>query len=196
MRAFLLNASPKNNGATQEILRTLQEALPARVEAELACLGDYDIQYCLGCKACYGTHRCVRQDDMPALMDKLDAADILVIAAPSYWADVPGQFKVLIDRCTPYANTNPDPERKRLRPGKRCYAVALRTGGRPEECRHIIDTIEHWCGHMGIAMEDSRFFCGIEGKADIGQHKPALRAWAEGWFRQGDESAGNPKIGT
>ncbi len=183
MQVLLLNASPKNNGATQEILWTIQEALPAGAVGEVVCLGDYDLQYCLGCKQCYHTRQCVRQDDMPLLMGKLDAADVLVIAAPSYWADVPGQFKVFIDRCTPYGDTNPDPEHKTLGPGKRCYGVALRTGNRLGECQHILDTIAHWCGHMGVAMADSRYFCGIEGREDIGQHKPALRAWAETWFR-------------
>ena len=31
MRILLLNASPKTNGATQEILRTVREALPESV---------------------------------------------------------------------------------------------------------------------------------------------------------------------
>ena len=26
--------------------------------------------------------------------------------SPSYWADIPGQFKVFIDRCTPWCNTH------------------------------------------------------------------------------------------
>ena len=130
MRILLLNASPKTNGATQEILRTVREALPESVESELVCLGEYTLQYCL-----------------------------------------PGQFKVFIDRCTPFSDTCPHPDHWTLRPGKRCYAVALRTGGRPVECEHIIDTVEHWCGHMGVEMAGSMYFCRIEGKEDIEPHK-------------------------
>ncbi len=182
MKILLLNASPKANGATQEILRTVREALPEFVESELVCLGEYDIQYCLGCKRCYETCRCVRQDDVTALLKKMDEADALVIAAPSYWADVPGQFKVFIDRCTPFSDTCPHPDHWTLRPGKRCYAVALRTGGRPVECEHIIDTVEHWCGHMGVEMAGSMYFCRIEGKEDIEPQKPGIRAQAERWF--------------
>ncbi len=182
MRILLLNASPKANGATQEILRTVREALPESVESELVCLGEYTLQYCLGCKACYETCRCVRQDDMGVLLQKMDQADALVIAAPSYWADVPGQFKVFIDRCTPFSDTCPHPDHWTLRPGKRCYAVALRTGGKPAECEHIIDTVEHWCGHMGVELAGSMYFCRIEGKEDIEPHKPGIRAQAERWF--------------
>ncbi|MEH2933880.1 flavodoxin family protein [Acutalibacter sp. JLR.KK004] len=184
MRILLLNLSPKNYGATQEILKTLQEAAPKEAETELVCLGDWDIRYCKGCKACYKIRACVVQDDMRALMDKVEAADVLVLAAPSYWADVPGVCKSFIDRCTPYSDTNPDPDGPRLRAGKRCYGIALRTGVRPMECEHILGTIEHWCGHMGITFSEGVFFCQIEGKSDITPHKPLLREKAGQWFKK------------
>lgn len=167
MRILLMNMSPKNYGATQEIVKALQQAAPPTAQTELICLGDWDIGYCKGCKACYKTRRCIVKDDMPALMEKVNQADILVLAAPSYWADVPGVCKSFIDRCTPYGDTNPDPGRPRLHPGKKCYGIALRTGTRPMECEHILETIAHWCGHMGIEMADSLYFCQIEDKSDI-----------------------------
>ncbi len=182
MKVFLLNASPKSCGATQEILLTMQGALPAQVESELVCLGDADIQYCLGCKKCYETGQCVRKDGMAELLGKLDAADAFFIAAPSYWADVPAQFKAFIDRCTPFSDTNPHPGHWTLGTGKRCYAIALRTGSSSGECQHIIDTIAHWCGHMGVEMAGSMYFCGIEGKRDIAPHKPAIHAQVKEWF--------------
>ena len=79
MKVLLLNASPKKTGATQEILRTVEEALPKATCGELVCLGDYQVQYCLGCKTCYQSGCCVHQDDMPVLLDKMDEADVLVI---------------------------------------------------------------------------------------------------------------------
>lgn len=182
MKVMLLNASSKTNGATQEILQTVQGALPEAAESELISLGAYTLQYCLGCKVCYTTCRCVHQDDMETLLAKMDEADVLMIAAPSYWADVPGQFKVFIDRCTPFSNTCPHPDRWTFRSGKRCYAIALRTGRRPMECQHIIDTIEHWCGHMGVEMAGSMYFCGIEGKADIAPQKVAIQSKVKEWF--------------
>ncbi len=119
---------------------------------------------------------------MQALMEKLEAADVLVIAAPSYWADVPGIAKSFIDRCTAYSDTNPDPDGPRLKSDKRCYGIALRTGARPMECEHILGTIEHWCGHMGIDFAEGIYFCKIEGKSDIAPHKALLREKAGVWF--------------
>ena len=106
MKILLLNASPKNYGATQEILKILQAAIPAEHTSEIVCMGDYEIRYCKGCMGCYMTGYCSIRDGMDVLIDKLDEADVIVFAAPSYWADVPGQFKAFIDRCTPWCNTH------------------------------------------------------------------------------------------
>lgn len=184
MKVLLLNASPKRTGATQEILTIISEQMPAHAEVKTVCLGDLHLEFCRGCKSCYDTCTCVLRDDVSALIGSIDEADAVVIAAPSYWADVPGQFKTFIDRCTPYSDTNPNPNRRVLRPNKRCYAIALRTGTRPIECAHIIETIAHWCGHMGIAMADSLFFCGINGKEDIRQQQASLEEKAREWFAE------------
>ena len=185
MKVLLINASPKNNGATQEILNIIGTQLPPDISAEMLCLGDYNIAYCLGDKACYETCKCIQNDDMESLIEKIDNVDILVIAAPSYWADVPGQFKVFIDRCTVYSETNPNPAHKVLKPGKKCYGIALRTGKNPTECKHIIDTIAHWCGHMKIDMVDSIYFCEINDKDDIIKITDSICSKANEWFSGG-----------
>lgn len=183
MKALLLNASPKNHGATQEILNIVKNQLPSEISAELLCLGDVHIGYCLGDRSCYDTCKCVQHDDMELFINKIDDADILVIAAPSYWADVPGQFKVFIDRCTVFSETNPNPAHRVLRSGKKCYGIALRTGMRTMECEHIIETINHWCGHMKIDMVDSVYFCEIKDKADVKNVTNSICTKAKEWFR-------------
>ena len=99
MRILLMNMSPKNYGATPEILKTMQEAAPKGASTELVCLGDWEIGYCKGCKACYQTRACVIKDGMEPLLHKLGQADVLVLAAPSYWADVPGVCKSIEHWC-------------------------------------------------------------------------------------------------
>ena len=99
-RYLLINAGANNNGATQAVLETVLQAIPQGSQGELVCLGDCGIHYCRGCKACYETGRCVQRDGMDGLMERMDQADGIIFAVPSYWADIPGQCKVFIDRCT------------------------------------------------------------------------------------------------
>ena len=105
-------------------------------------------------------------------MALLDEADIIVCVSPSYWADIPGQFKAFIDRCTPWCNTH-EPH-ARLRGGKRGYAIALRTGPGMRECQRIIESIEHFYGHLEIARCGSLGLCSIEYREDVEARKDEI----------------------
>ena len=74
------------------------------------------------------------------LIKEFEKADIIISVAPSYWADVPGQFKAYIDRCTPWCNTH-EPHAS-LSKGKKGYSIVLRTGPNMKECERLISTIE------------------------------------------------------
>lgn len=147
-KALVVNCSPVRTGATAQIVRIVSEQLSGRYEVESVCIDDFRFGYCLGCRACHTTAECVQHDDVDALMAEIEKADLIVAVSPSYWADVPGQFKAFIDRCTPWCNTH-DPH-KTIPAGKKGYAIALRTGAGMKECERIIGTIEHFYGHLEI----------------------------------------------
>ena len=92
--------------------------------------------------------------------------------SPSYWADIPGQFKVFIDRCTPWCNTH-EPHAK-ISSGKKGYVIALRTGPGMRECERIIASIEHFYGHMEIECCDSLGLCSVEYKEDLDCRKEEI----------------------
>lgn len=98
-------------------------------------------------------------------MNEFERADIIILVSPSYWADIPGQFKAFIDRCTPWSNTH-EPHRS-IGSGKRGYSIALRTGSNMKECERIINTIEHFYGHLEIECCGSLGLCSIEYKEAV-----------------------------
>lgn len=69
-----------------------------------------------------------------------------------------------------------------MKSGKKCYAIALRTGKRPGECEHIIESIRHWCGHMKIDMIDSMYFCEINNRDDIARYKDSIKKKTNEWL--------------
>ncbi len=165
MNALVINCSPVRNGATAEIVRIVSEQLGGKYTVEPVCIDDYDIHFCRGCRVCHRTAACVQHDGVDRLMERFEWADVVVSVAPSYWADIPGQFKAFIDRCTPWCNTH-EPHAK-LSGGKRGYAVALRTGPGMRECERIIESIQHFCGHLEIESYGSLGLCSIEYKEDV-----------------------------
>ena len=170
MNALVINCSPVKNGATAEMVKIVSEDLGTRYSVKEICIGDYDVKFCKGCRTCHNTAECKNfNDDFKTLVSDFDNADIIVSCSPSYWADVPGQYKAFIDRWTPWCNTH-EPHAK-LKAGKKGYSLVLRTGPNMKECERLIQTIEHFYGHLEIESVDRLGFTLIENKEDLLKHK-------------------------
>ena len=178
MNALILNCSPVKNGATARICEIAADCLRARYDVRPACIDDFEIRFCRGCRACHATARCFQRDGVEQLMALFEWADAAVCVSPSYWADVPGQFKAFIDRCTPWCNTH-EPHLS-LPAGKRGYAIALRTGPGMRECERIIETIEHFYGHLEIEKRSHLGLCSIEYREQVEARRAEIEAFCAG----------------
>ena len=174
MKALIINCSPVRTGATAEIVRLAAEQLSGSMETKTICIDDYAFSFCRGCRTCHQTACCVLDDEIPRIMDEFEQADSILCVSPSYWADIPGQFKAFIDRCTPWCNTH-EPHRK-LRGGKKGYAIALRTGPNLPECERVIGSIEHFYGHLEISCCGHLGLTGVENRQDAAKHAAEIAA--------------------
>jgi multimeric flavodoxin WrbA len=177
MRALVMNCSPVRNGATAEIVKIVSKELSGRYDVKSICIDDYDFSFCKGCRSCHNTARCVQQDDIDLIMEEFERADAIVCVAPSYWADIPGQFKAFIDRCTPWCNTH-EPHAS-LSKGKRGYAIALRTGPSMPECQRIIGSIEHFYGHLEIECCGSLGLCSVKYKEAVEPRRAEITSFCD-----------------
>ncbi len=176
-RALVFNCSPVRTGATDRIAEIVADSLKNRFEVRRACVDDYLFGFCRGCRACHATAKCPLDDDVPRMLAEFDGADVIVCVSPSYWADVPSQFKAFIDRCTPWCDTH-EPHAS-LGAGKRGYAVALRTGPGMRECERILETIEHFYGHLHIERTGRLGLCSVERREDVEPRLPEISAFCE-----------------
>ena len=174
MRALIINCSPVRTGATAEIVKIIESELKPRYETKCICIDDYSFAFCKGCRACHKTASCVMNDAsvIHDIMNEFDSADVIVSVAPSYWADIPGQYKAFIDRCTPWCNTH-EPH-ARIKSGKKGYALALRTGPGMPECERIIGSIEHFYGHLEIESAGHLGLTSIEYKEHVEPRKQEI----------------------
>lgn len=178
MNALVMNCSPVRNGATAEIVHIVSDCLTQKYEVKSVCIDDFNINFCKGCRSCHGTAKCVQHDDVDSILNLYEWADVIVSVAPSYWADIPGQFKVFIDRCTPWCNTH-EPHAAISR-GKRGYSIALRTGPSMRECNRIIESIEHFYGHLEIDCCGSLGLCSVEYKEAVADRKNEIEEFCGG----------------
>lgn len=174
MKAICIIGSPRTSGSTGLIVdKMIEGMLESKIEASRYCLGEMDIQYCLGCKECYRSGACVQHDDMQVIIDDLIDSDVVLIASPSYWGDITGQLKVFFDRNTPYSDTNPSENKTCIPQGKKGIAVAIRAGQTERENLHILDSIEHYFGHLGIQPIARFAVQGVDSLSDL-QAKPEV----------------------
>lgn len=172
MKALVINCSPVKNGATAEMVKIVAEELNQKYDVKSICIDDYKINFCKGCRTCHQTASCNLSDDFLSVVEEFENADVIVSCSPSYWADVPGQFKAFIDRWTPWCNTH-EPHAK-LSSGKKGYAIVQRTGLGMHECERLIQTIEHFYGHLEIECAGRLGFTSIENREDLLKYKTDL----------------------
>ena len=179
MSVLIINCSPVKTGATAEIVNIINNELSSRYSTKCISIADYSFEFCKGCRTCHNTAKCViKDDDILKIIDEFDKADIIVSVSPSYWADIPGQYKAFIDRCTPWCDTH-EPHAS-IKEGKKGYSVALRTGPGMRECERIIQTIEHFYGHLHIECSGHLGLTSIEHKESVEPRKKEIVEFCRG----------------
>lgn len=140
MKVIAFNGSPRRGGNTECLINHVFAALQeAGVETELVQVGG---QLLAGCKACYHCFqtkdgRCVQDaDPVNEWAEKMIAADGIILASPTYFADVTPELKALIDRAGFVTRASGGLLRRKVG----AAVVAVRRAGEI----HAFDTINHF----------------------------------------------------
>ena len=99
-KILILSASPRRGGNSDILCDEFARgATEAGHKVEKVFLRDKNIKYCTGCYVCEKTNGvCAYKDDMPALLQNMIDADVLVLSTPVYFYCMNGQLKTVIDR--------------------------------------------------------------------------------------------------
>ena len=114
MNIVILQGIPNRDGSTAILCEEFARgARQAGHDVERIDVAQADVHPCTGCVACgYGARPCVQRDGMAAILDKILAADALVLATPLYYYGMYAQLKAVIDR---FCSENPAITARRLR---------------------------------------------------------------------------------
>lgn len=105
MKVVGIVGSPRSGGNTEFLVRKVLNVLESKdVDVELITLCDKNINFCLGCDKCKTSNKCVIEDDMQEITDKIRDADGVVAGSPVYFGSMTGQLKTLFDRLRPLRN--------------------------------------------------------------------------------------------
>jgi len=105
MKVLVMNGSPrKDRGVTAGLLTHFIDGMKdATADVEILYSKGLDLGDCRGCFNCWSKTpgKCVQDDEMTGILEKMADADIIVLATPVYVDGMTGFLKTLLDRSIP-----------------------------------------------------------------------------------------------
>ncbi|MGM0437751.1 MAG: flavodoxin family protein [Bacillota bacterium] len=101
MKILGISGSPVKRGTYYLLEKTLETAEKEgeNVETEIIHIADYELKFCQGCNDCLKEKECIiKDDDLYEIGDKMEEADAIIFASPSYFGSVTAYMKNLMDR--------------------------------------------------------------------------------------------------
>ena len=99
MKALLINGSPHKSGCTFTALNEAAKTLNENdIDTEIVWIGNGAIHGCIACGGCAKTGRCVFDDGVNEISDKMAECDALIVGSPVYYASPNGSVYSLLDR--------------------------------------------------------------------------------------------------
>lgn len=153
MKVLILNGSPHERGTTYTALHELEKVFAREgIETELLWVGQKTIRGCIACGGCAKTGKCVFDDCVNEIAEKLRLADGLVLGSPVYYASANATLDALLTRI--FHSTRFD---KTMKVG--AAVVAARRGGTTAS----FDQLNKYFTISGMPVASGAYWNGIHG---------------------------------
>ena len=98
---LILSSSPRRGGNSDTLCdEFMRGAIESGNQVEKIFLRDKNIHPCTGCSVCSRYKKpCPQKDDAAEVIEKMLAADVIVMGTPVYFYAMSAQMKMMIDRC-------------------------------------------------------------------------------------------------
>ena len=140
MKVTAFNGSARQGGNSALLVqRVFEELAREGIAGELVELAGAPVRGCIACYGCFRNkdRRCTISDDVVnEAIAKMDASDGVIIASPTYFADITSETKALIDRAGMVSRANDFMFRRKVG----AAVVAARRAG----AIHAFDSINHF----------------------------------------------------
>ncbi len=107
-KVLAVNGSYRDDGTTDKAVGLLiQNLLAAGAEVEYIHLRNYPIEFCLNCRECTqqageAPGKCVLDDGLNELVEKIEQADAYIFASPTNFGSVTALYKRFMERLVVY----------------------------------------------------------------------------------------------
>ncbi len=168
-------------GNTERLLDSfLAGAVQAGGTVEKVRVSRLTIAGCVACDGCRETGLCVVKDDFQTVDEKLVTSDVIVLAAPLFFANLPAQVKALVDRSQcqwvrKFLLHAPLPATATGRARRRGIFLCV-AGSSREEFKGAVQTVKYFFDVYETDYWGELLLCGIDANGDIDTHPEALQS--------------------
>lgn len=171
MKVVAFNGSARKDGNTAIMIREVFAELEREgIETEMIQLAGTALRGCAACYQCFARkdgHCAIGTDRLNEYVDKMVEADGIILASPTYFADVTSEAKALMDRAGLTTRANGDLLRRKVG----AAVVAVRRAG----AIHAFDTLNHFFLISQMIVPGSSYW-----NIGIGREKGEVEADEEG----------------
>lgn len=109
MKVIAINGSIRRNGNTEILIKRIFDKMHREnIETELIHLSNEEIKSCKACFMCGGKKKCVIEDDkFQLLFNKMVKADGILLASPTYGANISSAMQAFLERSAVVVDMNP-----------------------------------------------------------------------------------------
>ncbi len=176
MKVTAFNGSARRDGNTAILINQVFSELEKQdIETEMIQLSGQKIRGCIACYKCFENkdRSCSLKDDVVNdCIEKMLQSDGIILASPTYFADVSSELKALIDRAGLVAKANDDMFKRKVG----AAIVAVRRAG----SIHAFDSINHFFLISQMIIPGSSYWnigFGLE-KGDVKKDEEGLQTMA------------------
>lgn len=172
MEVFALLGSAKRNGSSASMTEAFLRFLPEGDHILRCRAAELDIAPCRNCGGCAGGRPCVIRDDFPIILNGIQRADVLVVAAPIYYYGMPASIKLCFDRLHAWP---PSMELKQ----KILVLLTVSADDMPHTPRPLIDQMDLICSYRGWKLE-TLWLGGVKNSKDLtAEHFQQIETFAK-----------------
>ena len=194
MKVLAINGSPNKEGNTFHALTIVGSKLKEQdIEFEILHIGNKAVRGCMACGKCRETkdEKCsVTTDPLNEWIQKMKAADGLILASPVHFSGIPGTMKSFLDRAFYVSSGNGNLFRHKV--GAAVVAVR-RSGG-----SSTFDSLNHYLMYCEMILATSNYWNIIHGRTaePRGPGRPGRQQTQPARARRADQPPGHPQCRT
>lgn len=168
MKILAINASPRPNGNTSQLLQELvNQAKSKGAETKTYDLNKLKIKGCQGCYDCKKEGKCSVNDDMIPILNDIFKYDVIILASPIYMWQMTAQAKLFTDRLLPVIG----PDFTTRLNGQKLLTIFTQGSESADTFRPYIESTNKMFQFLGFQTLQPIIATGLYDVDDIQNHK-------------------------